>query len=92
MTTLLFFSSPHCSVCHALQPKLQEAVQKQHPNIPFKLINVVEDPLSAAQNTIFTLPAVLIFYNQREQFRFARSFSIQQVLDALSKINPEPLF
>ena len=92
MTTLLFFSSPHCSVCHALQPKLQEAVQEHYPNTQFKVINVAEDHISAGQNSVFTLPAVLIFYNQREQFRFARSFSVQQVLDALSKINPEPLF
>ena len=92
MTALLFFSSPHCSVCHALQPKLIKAVQLHHPNTQFELINIAEDPISAGQNSIFTLPAVLIFYNQQEQFRFARSFSIQQVLDALSKINPEPLF
>ena len=87
MTELIYFTGPHCAVCHALRPKLLKAVEESFPNVAVKIIDVEKDPLTAGQLMVFTLPVVIIKSEEKAVTRFARSYSIQQVLSTLKRLS-----
>ncbi|NNK83796.1 MAG: thioredoxin family protein [Flavobacteriaceae bacterium] len=86
MIKILYFSGEHCSVCKALKPKLTEAISIKFPTIDIEIIDVNASQEIAAQHLVFTLPVVLIMVEGKEQYRFARSFSISDVMDKLERL------
>jgi len=86
MIEVLYFSGEHCSVCKALKPKLLPKIADLYPEVEVRIIDVVEEQEFAAQYLVFTLPVVLILVEGKEQFRFVRSFSVQEVLDKLERL------
>ena len=89
MISIMYFSEAHCSVCKALKPKLLEAISNSFSTIEIEVIEVETSPEIAAQNLVFTVPVVLIMIDDKEQYRFARSFSVSEVLDKLQRINSQ---
>lgn len=87
MIELLYFTGKSCNVCKALKPKLLEAVHENFPEVPIRIVDVEEEPEVTGQNMVFTLPVVIIKYDGREQFRFARSFAVYQVLEKLKRLS-----
>ena len=87
MINILYFSGAHCSVCQALKPKLIESISKSYPDIKIEVIDVNTFPDIAAQHLVFTVPVVLILVEDKEQYRFARSFSVTEVMDKLDRLN-----
>ena len=87
MINILYFSGTYCSVCKALKPKLKEAIFKSYPDLKFEVIDVSTNPDIAAQYLVFTVPVVLILIEGKEQYRFARSFSVSEVMEKLDRIN-----
>lgn len=86
MIEVLYFSGAHCSVCMALKPKLLPQIEELYPKVAIKVIDVVKAQEFAAQHLVFTLPVVLIMVDGKEQYRFARSFSVNAVLDKLERL------
>ncbi|TJY33904.1 thioredoxin family protein [Pontimicrobium aquaticum] len=86
MIELLFFSSRTCSVCQVLKPKLLTSVTTQFPDIKFTIIDVEQQQELAAQHLVFTLPVVLIMVYKKEQYRFIKSFSVNEVIDKLERL------
>lgn len=86
MIEVLFFSGKSCGVCQALKPKLFEELNKLLPAVPVRVIDVKEDPEFTAQHLVFTLPVVIVLLNNKEQYRFARSFSVMEVIDKIKRL------
>lgn len=82
---LLYFSSDTCSVCKVLKPKVNELLQEDYPNILVRYVNTELSPLISGQFRVFTIPTILIFFEGREQVRFSRNISLQQLDEALSR-------
>lgn len=87
MTELIFFSSKTCGVCKVLKPKLLEAVQANFPKVGIRLVDVEEEEEFTGQSMVFTLPVVIIKVDGREMYRFARSFSVYEVLEKLKRLS-----
>ena len=86
MIDFLYFSGTHCSVCQALKPKLIEAITKSYPEVKIEVIDANTFPDIAAQKLVFTIPVALILVEGKEHYRFARSFSVSEVLDKLERL------
>lgn len=86
MIELLFFSGNNCGVCEALKPKLLPVVSDKYPQVRIQVVKVEEEPLIAGQSMVFTLPVVILKVDDKEVNRFARSFSVHQVLDSIEHI------
>ena len=86
MIDFLYFSGTHCSVCQALKPKLIEAITKSYPEVKIEVIDVNTFPDIAAQKLVFTIPVALILVEGKEYYRFARSFSVSEVLNKLERL------
>ncbi len=82
---MLYFSAPTCNVCHALKPKLVEAVTTKFPTFIIESIDISEVPEIASHFSVFTIPTVLIFFQGREFCRKSRHMSVGEVIDAIER-------
>lgn len=89
MTELVYFTGKTCSVCQVLKPKLLEAVHENFQEVHIRVVDVEEEPELAGQAMVFTLPVVILKQDDRELFRFARSFAVYQVLEKLEQLSGE---
>ena len=87
MTELIFFTSNTCGVCKVLKPKLLEAVQANFPKVGIRLVDVEEEEEFTGQSMVFTLPVVIMKVDGRDMYRFARSFSVYEVLEKLKRLS-----
>ncbi|MCK9453897.1 MAG: thioredoxin family protein [Sulfurimonas sp.] len=82
---LLYFSAPTCSVCHALKPKLLDAIKSNFGE--FKIISVdtsIEQEV-AAHFSVFATPTVLVFLGGREFLRKSRNMSVGEVIKEIKR-------
>lgn len=80
---MLYFSAPTCNVCHALKPKLTEAVMNEFPTFVMESIDISQTPEVASHFSVFAIPTVLIFFQGREFLRKSRHMSVGEVTDAI---------
>nr|WP_297789401.1 thioredoxin domain-containing protein [uncultured Allomuricauda sp.] len=89
MIQLIYFTGKNCGVCKVLKPKLLEAVQENYPKVNIRVVDVEEEVEFTGQSMVFTLPVVIIKADNKEMYRFARSFSVYEVLDKLKRLSGE---
>jgi len=82
---MLYFSAPTCNVCHALRPKLTEAIIDEFPTFVIESIDISETPEIASHFTVFTIPTVLIFFQGREFLRKSRHMSVGEVVEDIRR-------
>jgi thioredoxin-like negative regulator of GroEL len=82
---MIYFSAPTCNVCHALKPKLFEAVDKN-----FEKFKIVSVDVSLSQNVsahfgVFAIPTVLVFLDGKEFLRKSRHMSVDMVIKEIQR-------
>ena len=83
--TLIYFSHDQCNVCKVLKPKIKDMLAHKFPKISMFYCNTVEQTEVAAQNRIFAVPTVLVFFDGRETFRFSRNIGLTELESAISR-------
>jgi len=76
---LAYFSTEACNVCKVLKPKVAELIESEFPKI--KLVYIKSDvlPEVAAQNQVFAVPTILVFFGGREYIRKSRNIGISEL-------------
>jgi len=82
---LLYFSSDSCSVCKVLKPKLAELLQEKFPLMLSLYVDIEKSPVISGQFRVFTIPTILIFFEGKEQVRYSRNISMQQLETSLER-------
>ncbi|MDD2265880.1 thioredoxin family protein [Sulfuricurvum sp.] len=82
---MLYFSAPTCNVCHALKPKLVEAISTEFPIFEIESIDISETPEIASYFSVFAIPTVLIFFQGREFLRKSRHMSVGEVVEDIRR-------
>lgn len=82
-----YFSSPSCSVCVDLKPRLRAEMSTRFPAVHWKEVNVSTHMEQAAQSRVMTIPAVIVYAEGREHRRFVRTFGVHEVLDVIARLN-----
>ena len=82
---MLYFSAPTCNVCHALKPKLFEAIEKNFDAMEIISVDTSIDQAVAAHYSVFTIPTVLVFLDGREFLRKSRHMSIDEVIREIER-------
>ncbi len=82
---MLYFSAPGCNVCHALKPKLTEAIMEHFPVFVIESVDISETPEIASHFSVFAIPTVLIFFQGREFLRKSRHMSVGEVIGAIER-------
>lgn len=82
---MLYFSAPTCNVCHALKPKLVDAVTSNFDAVEIVSIDISESPEIASHYSVFTIPTLLVFLDGREFLRKSRHMSVGEVVEAFRR-------
>jgi thiol-disulfide isomerase/thioredoxin len=82
---LVYFSSPSCSVCKVLKPKLAEMCRKEFPELKLFYVDTEKSPLIAGQFRVFSIPTLLVFFNEKEFLRISRTIGLESLKTALSR-------
>ena len=83
--SVVYFSHENCSVCKVLKPKIISMVHTDFPESGFRYVDIKENPEAAAQNSIFTAPAIIVYIRNSEYKRFIRVFGVSEVNAAIEK-------
>ena len=79
LAVLAYFSTPTCSVCAVLKPKVDQMISDFFPRMKTLYISSDELPELAAQNRVFTAPTILVFFQGMETIRKSRAFGISEL-------------
>lgn len=82
---VLYFSSPSCSVCHVLRPKLMEALATTYPAIARCHVDIALTPEIAAEYQVFSAPTIIIFFEGREFIRKGRAVSVEGLIEEVKR-------
>ncbi len=80
LAVMLYFSAPTCNVCHALKPKLLDAIETNFKEFKIMSIDISIEQEIAAHYSVFAIPTVLIFLDGREFLRKSRHMSVDEVV------------
>lgn len=86
----VYFSTPQCSVCHVLKPRLLQLFERRFPAIAVAEVDCVGSPKVAAQQQVFAVPTLIVYIEGRENIRRSRNFSPAEVEQVLAR--PYALF
>ena len=76
--TLLYFGNKTCDVCNVLKPKI-ENILSNYPKIKSIEIDVEKYIEISSQFNIFTILAILVFIEGKENIREARYLSVNDL-------------
>lgn len=79
---LIYFSADQCSVCHAVWPRIKKLAEDY--DIPLRKIQTEQEIEFSAQNLVFTVPTVLLFFEGREVQRESRFIDFDSLERQLS--------
>ncbi|MCW8917844.1 MAG: thioredoxin family protein [Gammaproteobacteria bacterium] len=75
----IYFAGANCGVCQVLEPKLRALLRESFPRLAFARIATEQAVELAAQQGVFAVPTLLLFFDGRETLRYTRNFSIGEV-------------
>lgn len=82
---MLYFSAPTCNVCHALKPKLFEAIKSNFKEFQIISIDTSLYQEIATHFSVFTIPTVLVFLGGKEFLRKSRHMSVDEVVGEITR-------
>lgn len=82
---LVYFSSPACSVCHSLKPKVFEAAAARYEKMVCEEVDISVTPEIGAKLNVLAAPTVVIFLDGKEFVRKSRAFSVDGLLDEIAR-------
>ena len=82
---MIYFSAPTCNVCHALKPKLLDAIQSNFDRFKIISIDISQTPEISAHFNVFAIPTVLIYLDGQEFLRKSRHMSVGEVISQIER-------
>ena len=84
---VVYFSTPNCNVCKVLKPKVMELLADDFENFVFGYVNCDANKVIAAQNSVFTVPTLIVYVEGKEVLRKSRNIGLAELNDELSRIS-----
>ena len=82
---LVYFSHDNCNVCKVLKPKIKELLEDSFPGMKFIYVNTMHQPDEAGSMQVFAVPTILVYFEQKEYFRFGRNVSLRELESAIQR-------
>ena len=85
LAVMLYFSAPTCNVCHALKPKLIDAIETNFKDFEIISIDISQTPEIASHFSVFAIPTLLVFLDGKEFLRKSRHMSVDEVVREIKR-------
>lgn len=83
--TLVYFSHKRCNVCHVLKPKVKLLIQNEFSKVRLFSVDTEENAEIAAQNRIFTVPTLIVYFEGKEFYKKSRNLGMDELRSALKR-------
>ena len=83
--TLVYFSHTMCNVCTVLKPKIEDLLKTHFPLMTMHYCDTIEKPEIAAQNSIFAVPTLVIYFEGKEYIRKSRNVGIAELQNTIER-------
>lgn len=78
MAVVVYLSTDECQVCKVIKPKLEEMLDEKFPRIRMVYVPLGAFPEIAGQYRIFSVPAILVYFDGHEFLRKTRNISLEE--------------
>ena len=85
LAVMVYFSAPTCNVCHALKPKLMEALDSNFKEFKVESVDISVEEDIAPHFDVFAIPTVLVFLDGKEFLRKSRHMSVDEVIREIKR-------
>jgi len=85
IAVMIYFSAPTCGVCHALRPKLLEALYDNFPAFQVEDVDISVQEDIAPNFGVYAIPTLLVFLDGKEFLRKSRHMSIDEVIREIKR-------
>ncbi|MBN2797548.1 MAG: thioredoxin family protein [Deltaproteobacteria bacterium] len=82
---LAYFSTPECRVCKALKPKVLAMLSDEFPKVSFQYVDCEAEPEVAAQNMVFAVPTLVVYFAGRETTRLSRNVGMGELAEGIRR-------
>ncbi|ARJ50506.1 thioredoxin family protein [Staphylococcus lutrae] len=83
---IIHVSSPTCSVCHAVLPRIKEMVS-HFDGVALGHVSIDEVPEIAGELLVFTVPVEVLFFEGKEIQREGRFIDVERIANQLNKMD-----
>ena len=85
LAVMVYFSAPTCNVCHALKPKLLQALDANFKEFVIVSVDISVEEEIAPHFGVFSIPTVLIYLDSKEFLRKSRHMSVDEVIREIKR-------
>jgi len=82
---LFYFSHEQCNVCKVLKPKIDELLTNKFPKIKMCYCDTNKLAELAAQNSVFAVPTIIVYFTGKETIRKSRNIGLQELENLISR-------
>ena len=84
--SLVYFSHQQCNVCKVLKPKVRELIANNFPEVALFYVDTVKYPEISGQLSVFTVPTILVFLEEKEYIRESRHINLSAFSERIEKL------
>ena len=81
----ILFGGPHCNVCQALKPRLDELIEQHYPLMKRVYVDCEQAPDICAQFRVFTLPSIKVYIEGMLITEDSRAFGLQELSQRIQR-------
>ena len=81
----LYLSTPECSVCKVLKPKVIEMLKDYFPQIHFCYVDLNEAKEISGQLSVFSVPTILVYFEGKETIRTSRNVHLEELREQIER-------
>ena len=85
IAVMVYFSAPTCNVCHALKPKLLEALDENFKEFVVESVDISVEEDIAPHFNVYAIPTVLVYLDGKEFLRKSRHMSVDEVIKEIKR-------
>ena len=85
LAVMVYFSAPTCNVCHALKPKLLDALDANFKDFNIESVDISLTEGIAPFFNVYAIPTVLVFLDGKEFLRKSRHMSVDEVIREIKR-------
>ena len=80
-----YLSTPECSVCKVLKPKVIEMLRDDFSQIHFCYVDLNEAKEIGGQLSVFSVPTILVYFEGKETIRTSRNVHLEELREQIDR-------
>jgi len=80
-----YLSTPECSVCKILKPKIIDILENDFAGIIFCYVDLSITKEISGQLSIFSVPTILVYFEGKETIRTSRNVHVEELREQIDR-------